>query len=128
VFDAVVKIRSSKLPNPSREPNVGSFFKNPLLSKEEAAVILDEDPDLPWFPQSDGRVKVSAAWMIERCGWKGCRRDDLGVHREHALVLVNYGNGSGRQLLSLANEITSSVYDKFGVTLEIEPRLYGTGT
>jgi len=128
VFDAVVNIRSSKLPSPAQEPNAGSFFKNPLLAREVAEKLAETTPDLPWFPQPDGRVKVSAAWMIDHCGWKGFRRDGLGVHEQHALVLVNYGNNSGEQLLSLAADIAGSVYEKFGLTLEVEPRLYGAST
>jgi UDP-N-acetylmuramate dehydrogenase len=128
VFDAVVSIRSSKLPDPSREPNAGSFFKNPLLPAKAAGELAVRYPALPRYVQADGTVKVSAAWMIEYCGWKGFRRDDLGVHPQHALVLVNYGSASGVELLSLANEIAASVYDSFGVYLEIEPRLYGTST
>lgn len=128
VFDAVVSIRRSKLPDPSREPNAGSFFKNPLLPAEAAKKLAAKYPALPGYPQADGTVKVSAAWMIDYCGWKGFRREDLGVHPQHALVLVNYGSASGAQLVSLANEIVATVYDSFGVHLEIEPRLYGTST
>ena len=125
VFDAVVSIRRSKLPDPSIEPNVGSFFKNPLLRSEMAALLLAKHPGLPCFSQADGSVKVSAAWMIDQCRWKGHRADDLGVHPQHALVLVNYGSDSGAQLLALSSEIVSSVHDAFGVELEIEPRIYG---
>ncbi|MDG2047983.1 MAG: UDP-N-acetylmuramate dehydrogenase [Halioglobus sp.] len=125
VFDAVVGIRSSKLPDPSVEPNAGSFFKNPSLRSEAAARLLAKHPDLPCFSQGSGSVKVSAAWLIEQCGWKGHRAGDQGVHPQHALVLVNYGSGSGAQLLTLANKIVASVYEKFGVALEIEPRIYG---
>lgn len=125
VFDAVVSIRRSKLPDPSVEANAGSFFKNPLISAELAEKLVEQYPALPCHLQTDGRVKVPAAWMIDHCGWKGYRRDDLGVHGQHALVLVNYGNNCGEQLLSLANDIVGSVYDKFGIHLEIEPRVYG---
>lgn len=125
VYDAVVHIRSSKLPSPSLEPNAGSFFKNPLLSRQAAERLHRSAARLPMYPQPGGLVKVPAAWLIERCGWKGFRRNELGVHAQHALVLVNYGNNNGKQLLQLAREISDSVYDKFGVRLEIEPRLYG---
>lgn len=125
VFDAVVGIRGSKLPNPAIEPNAGSFFKNPLLPSEVAARLLAKHPGLPCFSQGNGSMKVSAAWMIEQCGWKGHRADDQGVHPQHALVLVNYGCGSGAQLLTLADKIAASVYGAFGVALEIEPRIYG---
>lgn len=126
VFDAVVSIRRSKLPEPSSEPNAGSFFKNPLVPPEIAKTLVEKHPALPCYMQGDGRVKVAAAWMIERCGWKGYRHHDVGVHAEHALVLVNYGSNSGVQLLSLANDIAGSVYENFGIRLEMEPRLYGS--
>lgn len=126
VFDAVVSIRRSKLPEPALEPNAGSFFKNPLVLPEVAKNLVEKYPALPCYRQGDGRIKVPAAWMIDHCGWKGYRCDDLGVHGQHALVLVNYGNNSGEQLLSLAKDIAGSVYDNFGVRLEIEPRLYGS--
>jgi len=125
VFDAVVTIRRTKLPDPWLEPNAGSFFKNPLISPEVAKQLVEKYPALPCYTQADGRIKVPAAWMIEHCGWKGYRSDNLGVHGQHALVLVNYGNNSGAQLLSLANDIAGSVFDNFGIHLEIEPRLYG---
>jgi len=125
VFDAVVSIRRSKLPDPSQVPNAGSFFKNPVVAVKVAEKLRAAFPALPCFPQPNGTAKVSAAWMIDRCGWKGVRRGDLGVHAEHALVLVNYGNDSGEELLSLAAKIVESVHDRFGVLLEIEPRVYG---
>jgi UDP-N-acetylmuramate dehydrogenase len=125
VFDAVVSIRRSKLPDPSTEPNAGSFFKNPLVPAKLAKKLAEKYPALPCYLHGDGRVKLAAAWMIDHCGWKGFRRDDVGVHREHALVLVNYGTNSGEKLLSMANDIAESVYESFGVTLEIEPRMYG---
>lgn len=125
VFDAVVSIRSSKLPNPALLPNAGSFFKNPVLGQEQVNTLHTSFPALPAFPQRDGTVKLPAAWMIDHCGWKGFRRGDSGVHEQHALVLVNYGDGSGAQLLELANDIAASVENTFGVRLEIEPRVYG---
>jgi UDP-N-acetylmuramate dehydrogenase len=125
VFDAVVSIRRSKLPDPAREPNAGSFFKNPIVRAEIGSRLLKQYPALPVYPHGNGSVKLSAAWMIDHCGWKGLRRDNLGVHRHHALVLVNYGSNSGLQLLALANDIVVSVYGEFGVHLEIEPTVYG---
>jgi UDP-N-acetylmuramate dehydrogenase len=125
VFDAVVNIRRSKLPDPARVPNAGSFFKNPVVANEVVEKLRAAFPALPCFPQPNGTAKVSAAWMIDYCGWKGARRGDAGVHAEHALVLVNYGSASGEQLLALAAEIAASVWDTFGVELEIEPRIYG---
>lgn len=126
VFDAVVSIRRSKLPDPAQVPNAGSFFKNPVVAGEVAEKLHADFPALPCFPQPNGTAKVSAAWMIDRCGWKGFRRGNLGVHAEHALVLVNYGSDSGEALLALAAEIAASVWDMFGVLLEIEPRVYGS--
>lgn len=125
VFDAVVRIRSSKLPDPARVPNAGSFFKNPVLSSEVADELASQFPELPQYPQPDGGVKLPAAWLIDHCGWKGFRRDGLGVHPEHALVLVNYGSDSGAQLLALAADVAASVQDSFDIELEIEPRVYG---
>lgn len=125
VFDAVVSIRKSKLPDPGQVPNAGSFFKNPVLTAQKAAALIDKHPGLPSYAQPDGSVKLPAAWMIDYCGWKGQKRNALGVHPEHALVLVNYANASGRELLNLANDIADSVSREFGVDLEIEPRVYG---
>jgi UDP-N-acetylmuramate dehydrogenase len=109
-------------------PNAGSFFKNPIVDQAEANLLRAKFPSLPQYRQGDGRVKLPAAWMIEHCGWRGYRRDDAGVHREHALVLVNYGNASGETILRLAREIADSVRHKFNVILEIEPRLLGRPT
>lgn len=125
VFDAVVAIRQRRLPDPTATPNAGSFFKNPVLATADYRELLAKFPALPGFVQADDTVKVPAAWMIDHCGWKGVRRDRLGVHEQHALVLVNYGSDSGQQLLALADEIKASVEHTFGVSLEIEPRVYG---
>ena len=125
VFDAVVGIRSSKLPDPAVIPNAGSFFKNPVLESGVLQELLQSHPAMPNYLQHDGSIKLSAAWLIDQCGWKGVRRGDVGVHAQHALVLVNYGSESGVQLLALAADIVASVQDTFGVPLEIEPRVYG---
>jgi len=128
VFDAVVSIRRSRLPDPAVEPNAGSFFKNPVLDASKANQLLARFPAMPIYTQVDGRVKVPAAWMIEHCGWKGFRREDVGVHGQHALVLVNYGAECGQRLLRLAGDIAESVRTTFGIELEVEPRLYGSHT
>jgi len=125
VFDAVVAIRSSKLPDPAVMPNAGSFFKNPCVTQAQAVELAARFPELPVYPQPDGQAKLAAAWMIEYCGWKGYRGDGLGIHPEHALVMVNYGNGNGVQLLELASRVRDSVADTFAVVLQIEPRVYG---
>jgi len=125
VYDAVVAIRSSRLPDPQREPNAGSFFKNPQLTKGEARRLQDRFPGMPAFQQPDGTVRVPAAWMIEHCGFRGAHRKGVGVHSEHALVLVNHSGGEGAELLALAAEIENAVHDTFGIRLVMEPRVYG---
>ena len=125
VFDAVVAIRSAKLPNPAELPNAGSFFKNPAVSEGRASELAASYPELPMYPQDQGGIKLPAAWLIERCGWKGIRRGGCGVHPHHALVLVNHGGCDGSQLLELAADIRHSVQETFALELEIEPRIYG---
>ena len=125
VFRAVVDVRRQRLPDPAAEPNVGSFFKNPVVRAALAAELADRWPELPQYPQPDGLVKLPAAWLIEQAGWKGHRAGGVGVHPGHALVLVNYGGDSGSELLRLADAIAESVVDRFSVALEIEPRIYG---
>ena len=126
VFDAVVALRQSKLPDPAREANVGSFFKNPVLPRAQAERLHSEYPELPLYPAGPEHNKLPAAWLIERAGWKGRRRGAVGVHPGHALVLVNYAAEDGNELLRLAAEIQASVQAQFGVLLELEPRVYGT--
>jgi UDP-N-acetylmuramate dehydrogenase len=125
VFDAVVAVRSRRLPDPAREPNAGSFFKNPVIDAAKAQTLQSRFPGLPHYQQADSRIKLPAAWLIEHCGWKGRREGDLGVHPEHALVMVNYGNGTGEELLSFASSVSNAVFETFAVKLEIEPRVYG---
>jgi UDP-N-acetylmuramate dehydrogenase len=125
IFDAVVAIRRSKLPDPLREPNAGSFFKNPILDVELAESLKSRYPVLPIYPHGAGLAKLPAAWLIDHCGWKGRREGAVGVHPEHALVIVNYGGARGKDVMALAERITRSVAERFGVQLEIEPRVYG---
>lgn len=125
VFDAVVALRREKLPDPSREPNAGSFFKNPVLSRVQAAALAERYPDLPVFDAGEGLCKLAAGWLIEQAGWKGVEHDGVAVHPRHALVLVNRGADSGAALLRLAEAIRASVRTRFAVELEIEPRCYG---
>lgn len=113
-------IRRRKLPDPARIGNAGSFFKNPLVEPALAQTLAASHPDMPSWPAGE-RVKLSAAWLIERCGWKGAREGDAGVHAAHALVLVNHGRASGAQILALAGRIRDSVVRRFGVELEPEP-------
>ncbi|WP_210132355.1 UDP-N-acetylmuramate dehydrogenase [Stenotrophomonas rhizophila] len=126
VANAVIAIRRRKLPDPDVLGNAGSFFKNPVLPLEQVEVLLQHFPGLPVYPaEQDDRRKLSAAWMIEACGWKGFREGDAGVAPQHALVLVNHGNATGAELLALARRISASVLEKFGVPIEPEPRLIG---
>lgn len=128
VADAVIAIRRRKLPDPAVLGNAGSFFKNPIVPLAQAEALLTEHPSLPAFRgnEADSR-KLSAAWLIDACGWKGYRdRDgDAGVAASHALVLVNHGHASGRQLFDLARRIADSTQLRFGVALEPEPRVIG---
>ena len=119
VSAAVVRIRRSKLPDPAEIGNAGSFFKNPELSQHKYDELRAAYPDLPGYPVPGG-VKVPAAWLIERCGWKGHRRGPHGVHDRQALVLVNHGGAQGTDIQALAQEIIVSVREKFGVELHPE--------
>lgn len=123
VADAVAAIRRRKLPDPARIGNAGSFFKNPVVPAAQAEALRLREPDMPVHSSNGGSAKLSAAWLIDRCGWKGTRRGDAGVSERHALVLVNHGNASGAQLLELARDIQRSVMDRFGVSLEPEPSI-----
>jgi UDP-N-acetylmuramate dehydrogenase len=121
IRDAVIDIRKRKLPDPQILGNAGSFFKNPAISRSLFAGISSKHPEIPFFPgPDDEHVKVPAAWLIEHCGWKGFREGDAGVFQNQPLVLVNHGQATGIQILGLANRITESVRNQFGITLETE--------
>ncbi len=125
IADAVRQIRRSKLPDPAVLGNAGSFFKNPTLPSDQVRALQDRYPQLPAWPVSESRVKISAAWLIEQAGWKGHRNGDAGVAPGHALVLVNHGQASGAQLWALARAMADDVWARFGVRLETEPRVIG---
>lgn len=126
VANAVIAIRQRKLPDPDVLGNAGSFFKNPILPLEQINVLLQHYPELPVFPGNDAsNRKVSAAWMIEKAGFKGQRDGDAGVSPNHALVLVNHGNATGAELLAFARRVSAAVLETFGVPIEPEPRLVG---
>ena len=126
VAEAVIRIRRRKLPDPAVLGNAGSFFKNPIVPAATAELLLSAHPEMPAFRgSSEDTRKLSAAWLIDQCGWKGHRDGDAGVSDAHALVLVNHGNATGAQLLALARRIAASVQERFGVAIEPEPRIIG---
>ena len=126
VAEAVIRIRQRKLPDPAMLGNAGSFFKNPIVPVAIADALQATHPAMPVFRGSgEDTRKLSAAWLIDQCGWKGHRDGDAGVSAEHALVLVNHGHASGLQLLDLARRIAASVQERFGVAIEPEPRIVG---
>lgn len=124
VSAAVIAVRQSKLPDPAALPNVGSFFKNPVISRAQFEALQSRFSGVVSYPASDGQVKLAAGWLIEQAGWKGRELDGVRVHPEQALVLTNPGRATGVQVLCLADEIARSVQALFGVQLEMEPRVY----
>ncbi len=120
VRQAVINIRNSKLPDPKITGNAGSFFKNPVVGKEVADQIKENNPLMPYYTLPLDMVKIPAAWLIEQCGWKGRKIGNAGVHEKQALVLVNLGNATGVEIRDLAERIRDSVYKKFSVRLEPE--------
>lgn len=120
VFNAVVDIRNSKLPDPEVIGNAGSFFKNPVVSEMQFVELKIEFSDIVGYPHSDGNVKLAAGWLIDKAGLKGYRKGAVGVHEKQALVLVNYGDASGQEVYDLSEEVKQSVENIFSVNLERE--------
>jgi UDP-N-acetylmuramate dehydrogenase len=120
VREAVIRIRQSKLPDPADIGNAGSFFKNPVISNELLEELEEKYRGIPCFPVDKENSKVPAAWLIEMCGWRGKRVGDAGVYDKQALVLVNWGKATGKDILALAEQIRTSVFDRFGIELEPE--------
>ncbi len=120
ISDAVINIRSSKLPNPAEIGNAGSFFKNPEIPDGQFENLKLSYPNIVGYNLHNGKTKLAAGWLIEQCGWKGFRDGDAGCHAKQALVLVNYGNANGEMIFALSEKILQSVKTKFGVTLERE--------
>lgn len=120
VSNAVTAIRRSKLPDPKELGNSGSFFKNPIITVEEFEKAYLQHPQMPHYTISDTEVKVPAGWLIEQAGFKGSRFGDAGVHAKQALVLVNYGNATGQELVDLSRKIQQTVKEKFGISIEAE--------
>lgn len=123
ISDAVIRIRTSKLPDPAQLGNAGSFFKNPEVDAAQFSSLHQTFPNIPHYSTSEGRQKIPAGWLIEQCGWKGKRSGDAGCYEKQALVLVNYGQASGQEILDLARTIIASVEAKFGIALTPEVNL-----
>lgn len=119
ISDAVIRIRNSKLPNPEKIGNAGSFFKNPVIPTEQYQQIQERFSNIPGYANA-ATVKVPAAWLIEQCGWKGYRSGDAGCYNQQPLVLVNYGTATGAEIFDLSTRIIQSVQEKFGILLERE--------
>lgn len=120
ISDAIIKIRNSKLPNPKEIGNSGSFFKNPVISKKLFSLLKRKYPDIPSYIVSETEVKIPAGWLIEQSGFKGKRFGETGSHKNQALVLVNYGNATGKEIYEMALKIQATILEKFSIPLEIE--------
>ncbi len=120
IADAVIAVRQSKLPDPAKLGNAGSFFKNPIVPQSHFNKLLTSFPELPSYPAGNDQVKIPAGWLIDKAGWKGYREGHVGVHRNQALVLVNYGGGSGADILALANSIRRNILEIYDIDLEPE--------
>ena len=120
VSDAVIAIRQSKLPNPKELGNSGSFFKNPIILKAAYDIIKKNHPEMPHYVVSETEVKVPAGWLIEHAGFKGKRFGDAGIHKNQALVLVNYGNATGQEILAVSKNIQQTILNIFGIYIEAE--------
>lgn len=124
ISDAVIAIRSSKLPNPKEIGNAGSFFKNPTIPIAQFNTLKEHHTNIPSYPVGKDEIKIPAGWLIEQNGWKGYRKGDAGVHAKQALVLVNYGTATGVEIWNLSSEIVASVNEKYGITLEREVQVW----
>ena len=126
VLMAIVTIRQSKLPDPRVEANVGSFFKNPIVNREMAEHLKGEYRDMPQYPVDANTVKLSAAWMIDQLGWRGVEAFGVSVSEKHALVVINKRARYASEVIEFTQKITSSVSERYGVSLDREPELVGS--
>lgn len=124
VSNVIISIRQSKLPDPKEIGNAGSFFKNPVITKTLFQNIVSNYSDAPSYPIDNEHVKIPAGWLIEKCGWKGYRYNNYGVHPKQALVLVNYGGASGKEILDLAKNIQNDIHQKMGIWLDMEVNVW----
>ena len=120
IAQAVIEIRTSKLPDPKKIGNCGSFFKNPVITLIKFNDLKQQYPDIPHYPDQEDKIKIPAAWLIDTLGYKGYRNHDAGVHPNQALVLVNHGNATGAEIKKLAQQIRNKVKEKFAINLEFE--------
>lgn len=125
IFDRVVNIRQQKLPDPEKLPNAGSFFKNPVVDKEKAKHLKSVWQDIPCYVTAENKMKISAGWLIERVGFKGVTVGQIGTFQNHALVVINHGDGTGPELLEFVRTIYDKVFQVFGIKLENEVLLMG---
>jgi len=123
VFEKVIALRRSKLPDPNVVPNAGSFFKNPIVESDFYLALKKKYENIPSYPQENGQVKLAAGWLIEETGLKGYRQNNVGVHNKQALVLVNYDEGSGSDIIKLAAYVQQQVFEKFNIKLDPEVRM-----
>ena len=120
IANVIIEIRTSKLPDPKQLGNAGSFFKNPIVDRSQFQQLISSHPDLPHYPQPDDNFKIPAAWLIEQAGLKGARDGDVGTHKHHALVLVNFGDASGQNIKAFSQKVQQKVQDRFGILLQPE--------
>ncbi len=125
VRNKIIEIRKNKLPDTKEMGNAGSFFKNPIVPVAKLDQLLKKFPDMVHYPTGDkNKRKLAAGWLIEQAGWKGKRKGDVGVHNQQALVIVNHGNATGQEILEFSKEIMDDIFDRYGVRLEGEVRIY----